>query len=489
MFSIRLLIVLPLATTVAVAMAMAQAPDIVWMQYFGESRSDVGIFIRQTSDEGYIIAGKYHPSGETFPDLYYLKTNEFGDSLWATQYGEDGYNDAVFIFPTVDNCYLAGGNFRVSGEAESYINLAKLNSAGGIIWAYTYGDTGIDLANDAVMTSDGGLIVTGLTNPPGIDNYDVYLLRVNSDGDTLWTRTYGFEYFDLGWSVADIESGGFMVLANIRYSLFVNGLTLMRIDDNGDSLWSRIYGEYAGTGVSVIPLDNGDFAILSNTLFYDGEYHGEYAIHLMRVNAIGDTLWTSCIRGIDETMGKSVQQTVDGGFIICGSVGPYWDNDQYIIKTNYRGDTLWTKTVQGTDYGGDMAYSIIQANDSGYVYTGAISTADNSGQIHIVKLAAEQVGIDGDHNHLLPVRAKLNQNYPNPFNAITKITFEIAGQEFVTIKIYDLLGREIKSCLSSQLNAGTHAVLFDASDLPSGMYFYKLYISGHSECRPMILLK
>ena len=92
----------------------------------------------------------------------------------------------------------------------------------------------------------------------------------------------------------------------------------------------------------------------------------------------------------------------------------------------------------------------------------------------------------------------LSQNYPNPFNPITKIKYEIPGQSalggrndnpFVTLKVYDILGREVATLVNEEKPAGTYEVEFDGTSLPSGVYFYQLKAGNYSETKKMVLLK
>ena len=83
----------------------------------------------------------------------------------------------------------------------------------------------------------------------------------------------------------------------------------------------------------------------------------------------------------------------------------------------------------------------------------------------------------------------LYQNYPNPFNPSTAISYQLSANGFVTLKIYDILGREVATLVNERQAAGTHSVTFNASDLPSGVYFYTVRSKGTSMTKKMVLLK
>ena len=81
------------------------------------------------------------------------------------------------------------------------------------------------------------------------------------------------------------------------------------------------------------------------------------------------------------------------------------------------------------------------------------------------------------------------QNYPNPFNPSTKIKFEIKDSRFTILKIYDILGKEIETLVNEKLSPGTYEVNWNASQYPSGVYFYRLDANGFSDMKKMILMK
>jgi hypothetical protein len=88
-----------------------------------------------------------------------------------------------------------------------------------------------------------------------------------------------------------------------------------------------------------------------------------------------------------------------------------------------------------------------------------------------------------------PVNYTLSQNYPNPFNPTTKINFALPKSGLVTLKVYDIVGKEVATLVNEVKNAGSYSVDFNASNLSSGMYFYKVSVNGFSEIKKMMLIK
>ena len=106
-----------------------------------------------------------------------------------------------------------------------------------------------------------------------------------------------------------------------------------------------------------------------------------------------------------------------------------------------------------------------------------------------MKIESGMVGIENDLHTTIPKTYLLSQNYPNPFNATTTISFDLPESQFVTLKLYDLFGREVQTLYNRATYPGIHDIHFDASDLSSGFYFYKLQVGDYTESKSMILLK
>jgi hypothetical protein len=97
--------------------------------------------------------------------------------------------------------------------------------------------------------------------------------------------------------------------------------------------------------------------------------------------------------------------------------------------------------------------------------------------------------VEENSNPSQPNTFLLSQNYPNPFNPVTSIKYEVGGFQFVSIKVYDVLGKEVATLINEEKPAGEYGVEFDGTGLPSGIYFYQLKAGEYSETRKMVLMK
>ncbi|MDD5530703.1 MAG: T9SS type A sorting domain-containing protein [bacterium] len=313
----------------------ADAPDTLWTRTFGGTGMDYGISVEQTKDGGFIATGVTWSFG-IGGDVYLVKTNSFGDTLWTRTYGGTGKDDAYSVQQTSDSGFIIAGRTYSFGVTLYDVYLIRTNSSGDTLWTRTFGGIGHDYGWSARQTSDGGFIVTGFTNSFGAGNWDVYLIKTDSLGNTMWARTYGGTDNDAGKSVQETQDGGFIVAGQTwSFGAGNSDFYLIRTNSSGDTIWTRTYGgTYYEEGVSVQQTSDSGFVITGYTTSFGA---GADDIYLVRTNSSGDTMWTKTFGGTSSDYGNSVRQTEDGGFIVIGltfsfGAGPANFSDVYLIR-------------------------------------------------------------------------------------------------------------------------------------------------------------
>jgi len=307
--------------------------DALWTRNFGGANSDYGHSVQQTSDLGYIVAGYTNSFGNGV-QVYLLKINSFGDTLLTRTYGGANSEGGNSVQQTSDTGYIVAGwtgSFGNGGQ----VYLIKTNAYGDTLWTRTYGGTNDDYGTSVQQTSDGGYIVAGSTSSFG-DSDQVYLVKTNASGDTLWTRNYGGTNTECGYSVQQTSDGGYIVAGYT--TSFGNDFQVYLIKTNalGDTLWTKTYGGTRNDrGYSVQQTSDGGY-IVAGVYDYSGPNH---QVYLIKTNASGDTLWTKTHGGTGSEEGESVQQTQDGGYIIAGWTLSFGNGIQvYLIKTDANGN-------------------------------------------------------------------------------------------------------------------------------------------------------
>jgi hypothetical protein len=209
--------------------------NIQWSKTYGGTNGDEAYSVQQTSDGGYIVAGYTDSFGAGSLDIFLIKTDANGDTIWAKTYGGTNYDDAFSVQQTSDGGYIVAGRTWSFGAGSLDIFLIKTDANGDTIWAKTYGGTGQDGALSVQQTSDGGYIVAGYTASFGAGSFDVFLIKTDANGDTIWDKTYGGTNSDNALHVQRTSDGGYIV-AGFTYSFGAGSadIFLIKTDANGN---------------------------------------------------------------------------------------------------------------------------------------------------------------------------------------------------------------------------------------------------------------
>lgn len=344
---------------------------VTWKRNYGGEKRDFATFAQQTSDGGYIAVGGTASYGADKGDIWIIKTNPKGKILWKRTYGGEGTDIGGRIQQTKDGGYI------IIGYTESYgigndIYLIKTDSKGDILWTKTYGGYKSDIGNSVQQTKDGGYILVGGTQSYGRGKRDIWLIRTNPKGDVIWTKTYGGDRDELGISVKQTSDNGYIIAGNTKsYGAGLTDIWLVKINSIGETLWTKTFGGERDDKVGwVEETDDGGYIVVGQTFSYG--INGD--VWLIKTNPKGDTLWTKVYGDKGEERGYCVCQTKDSGYVIVGYTESYngRDKDLYLIKTDSKGETLWTRV-----YGGgkdDVGVSVQQTADNGYIIAGWTSS-------------------------------------------------------------------------------------------------------------------
>ena len=490
-------IIIILILTIASSL-FAQAPDTLWTKTYGGPGGARAMSIVPAPGGGYYVGGTIildsvpDSSGWEDADIWVLRLDEEGDTLWTRSYGDTDWTEYIAqLIATDDGGYaLAGNRERYQTDDQQYVMKADVD--GNIQWEATYlppsgyswiagldqtiygdfilaynsfgngRDFGIkrlfggwgddlegagdesfhilypwvldDVAGSVTATSSGGFVVSGWTNSESIITEELFLMKVGRFGIVEWTKT--FDSPDAGGprTVRQTRDGGFVVVgrASRPINSEVDGLYLLKTDAEGNKLWSRSFGGSGGLDVIELP---------------------------------------------------------DGSLLATA-----WDG--FTIRVSDSGEMIWSET-----YGPDLIafFSAAQAPNGGYVLAGTEFPIDSNVDhplIYLVKLADDRTPTDVNNNtpDLLPQRVMLAQNYPNPFNPNTTIAFELPQPAHVKIELFNILGRKIRTLVDGSQSTGSHRIEWNGTDdadkmVATGIYLYRLEAGNIVQTRKMMLLK
>lgn len=450
---------------------VAQAPDTVWTKMYGDVDYERGNSIVITDDNGFAVIGAtnaiYSGGTMTDGDIWLVRTNSTGDTLWTKTYGGPSIDEGNSIQKTSDGGFILAGA-RSNNILTYDAWLLRTDSNGDTIWTKTYGENlAEELASSVIETSDGGFAFTGFRNTQTTFSRDVWLVRTDAAGDTLWTRTFGETGTDLGAAIIQTADNGFIVTGKTRVIGGEYDLYLIRTDENGNTLWTKTFNgpsfpNSVDDGRDIELMSDGGVAVVG---------FSDLNTWLLRTDANGDTLWTRRYPGSGS---DSFDQTSDGGFVIVEGIR--------LIRTNGDGDLLWSKIIDG------FANSVKQTSDGGYIVAGYDFLSATKDDLWLAKFDGGTTS-STENSAEKPEEFFLYQNYPNPFNPSTKISWQSPVSSHQTIKVYDILGNEVATLVDEYRVAGNYEINFIANYLSSGIYFYKLQAGSFFETKKMILIK
>lgn len=390
------------------------------------------------SSNVYVVGRKGDAS---FCDYFVIKYNSSGDSLWSRTYSSPGsYPDAATCV-AVDNSgnvYISGYRYSPAPGPHSGIATIKYNSSGIQQWVaiYDYAANGSHKANDIVVDNSGNVYIGGYSDTAALGR--TYLVvKYNSSGVPQWQA---------------------------RYSSGVPQTTVEAVS---------------------IALYQNNFLYVTGYCVYASTYYDYVTI---KYNSSGAQQWVTQYHNGTDLPTKLVLDGLGNAYVTGSSSSLTNGEDILTAKYNSAGIQQWVARWDGAAHNNDQGRDIaVDAAGNVYVTGRALTGANNDDYVTIKysQLPAGIIQVSGE----IPQEFALGQNYPNPFNPVTNIGLRIADFGFVSVKVYDITGKQVAELVNEDLGPGVYNVDFDAGYLGSGIYFYKIEAGNYTETRKMVLIK
>ncbi len=287
----------------------------IWNRSYGGWEEDFGEKVIETED-GYIIGGYTESYGKGGADFWIIKVDKEGNEIWNKTYGGNRTDFGIDIIKTMDNCYVMVGvteTLDMKGDAW----LIKLDSEGKQIWNRTYGTYGeVDYAHSILETEDGYLIC-GFTSSYESKEWDTWLIKIDKEGNEIWNKTYGFWNMEWGNKLLKLNDGYLIMGETDSTPTGWNDIWLIKIDKEGNEIWNKTYG---GSGVETgfdIKETKDGFIISGTTGSYEFRI-GSFDIWLLKIDKEGNEIWNKTYGGRGDDWGCSVVYE-DNSYIVAGN--------------------------------------------------------------------------------------------------------------------------------------------------------------------------
>jgi PKD repeat protein len=353
-------------------------PEEQWNKTYGGSSYDEGYALKQTNDGGYIITGATISYGAGNWDIWLIKTDANGNEQWNITFGGSGYDRGNSIQQTIDSSYIIGGYTTSYGNGNFDYWLIKTDANGNELWNTTYGGTNSDQGYSVDQTIDGGYIIAGYTESFGAGHSDFWLIKTDANGNELWNTTYGGTEHDKCFSGQQTNDGGYILIGyTVSFDLDYSGcdIWLIKTDANGNEQWNKTFGGNEITNKFDIAYEvqqtpDGGYIIAAET---EVLYISSMDVLLIKTDSQGNEEWNKTFGGADFDSSRSVQQTIDGGYIVTGNTESFGESDPdlWVFKTDYMGDEIWNNTFGLENGSGDWGYAIEITNNGNYIVVGA----------------------------------------------------------------------------------------------------------------------
>ena len=433
-------------TFIGFLLALTVSGMTTFEKNFIRNYREAGKTVRQTADGGYVIAAV-----SEFSHTYLIRTNPNGDTLWTKLYDGVSYD----ILEEMD------GSFVMCGSLSGNASLRKVDANGAVLWTKSFGGTSEEVAYSLIKMGDGGFMFCGYTQSMGSVFQSVYCVRTDFAGDPLWEKFYSNLYVSEGVRIRELSGGNIMICGNatvISKAPAPNNILLIKINYTGDTLWTRNYVDGTGTLAMSFAETAGNGFLVCGSI---GLLPSGNAVSLVNFDSDGAFQWSKIMNfSSNDSRANWIEKADDDNFIITGTA----DDNLIAFKADNAGDTLWTRWYNNSTIA--RGNCIQQTSDGGYVVCGQSGSSTTSFSTYLVKTDESGLITGTEPNKEPDLQIS---TYPNP--AMGSLSIALGNCQFpVTISLYDLNGVS----RLNQTTSGPETLTLDVSTLPAGVYLLKI---------------
>lgn len=390
--------------------------------------------ITQTTDGGYVLAGAVRDASPgTLTDIFLVKFNSIGDTVWTQRIGASGTEAAASIQQTSDGGFIIGGKTNSFGAGDYDMVLVKTDSSGNVQWSKTYGTANGDNFFSVRQNTDGGYIISGALG----------LIRTDAGGDTIWTKRLNAFNGYMGYHAEQTPDGGFVTVGDVYNFSWNSYQAIIKLSAAGDTVWTNavnINNVAMDANTYVRPTLDGGYVVVESN--YSTVYFSKYdaAGNYSSGRSYAFTFW-----GTNYLETHSIYQLPDSNYLLCASIGWPVGAETVVMKLNTAGDTLWTKFL-------DLGLSSVTFTSDGGIAGGLydIVNAQNAAGIHKLDSSFYSECIAPTPTPLIYVGGpggNTNAAISITSGGITVTTTGLTNQSYTTRRLYSPCMPDVPVCM------------------------------------------
>jgi hypothetical protein len=412
--------------------------------------------------DGYVLCGSSYNTASA-QDAAIVRIDSLGNIVWVKQYGTPSTDGALKCVTTIDSCLLIVGIKEDYSTSDGKLWILKLNQNGDTLWTKTYKiNTGRNFPMDIKSCKSGGFIISGYCSTQLNSDAIAMLIKIDSFGNLLWSKIFNNPSLSALHSCIEIFDGGIVCTGEIGFSSQTD-LYLLRADSLGDTLWTRSFGNTsADVGTSIIQTQDSNIIIAGSTI---NPVLNNWDIDIYKLSLSGIILWHKTLGDVKENTAHTIVQLSDGNYLIGGTTNTVSNGYQgLLIKVDNYGDTIWVRTFGSVN--SEIGYNVIESLDGGIVFTGVSDVFLPNPHTAMYCIKLNNFGQLNTHiNNVLNGDSYIL--YPNPSHDFVRIKTNKPSNRKASFTISDGLGR---ICNTSSFDDNT-LIELDVTKLSKGLYF------------------
>lgn len=329
---------------------------------------DQGKAIVASDDGGFVVAALTRQKNKSYDDIWLIKLDRDGNKQWEKFFPVKGEDMIGAMLRAGDDGYIIAGSTFGKGKGQADAWIIRTDKKGELQWEKTYGDKGMERAESICATKDGGYIVAGYTTSKGAGGRDVWVIKLDKEGNMQWDKTFGGKKKDEGNDVKQTSDGGYVVVGyTASKGAGVGDFWVLKLDEKGKLQWDKVFGgEDWDIARQVMQAEDGGYIVAGRS----DPRPGSHDAWIMKLDKAGARMWEQRIDGGGDDEAESMVRSSEGMFIVAGCTGEMVGNSYrgwaWIGEFDEKGEKVWDKKYDENR----KLYAVIKAEDGEFAITG-----------------------------------------------------------------------------------------------------------------------